>query len=78
MIQIQLLGEFRAVGDDGSRFRSLGRKSECLICLLALSDGLEVTRERAAGLIWSERAVLSTIPVVRSITVTVRPELPRS
>ena len=56
MIQIQLLGEFRAVGDDGSRFRSLGRKSECLICLLALSDGLEVTRERAAGLIWSERA----------------------
>lgn len=56
MIQIQLLGEFCALGDDGSRFRSLGRKSECLICLLALSGGLEVTRERAAGLIWSERA----------------------
>ena len=37
------------------RLRAPGRKSECLICLLALSDGSEVTREKAAGIIWSDR-----------------------
>ena len=54
MIQIHLLGRFSAQSDDGSS-RNLRRKSECLICLIALSDGLEVTREMAAGLIWSDR-----------------------
>ena len=52
MIQIHLLGRFSASSGDGSP-QNLRRKSECLICLLALSDGLEVTREMAAGLIWS-------------------------
>ena len=55
MIHFQLLGGFRALLDDGQPLRALGRKSECLICLLALSDGLEVTREKAAGIIWSDR-----------------------
>ena len=56
MIHFQLSGGFRALLDDGQPLRTLGRKSECLICLLALSDGLEVTREKAAGIIWSDRA----------------------
>ncbi|MGR3292319.1 MAG: AfsR/SARP family transcriptional regulator, partial [Paracoccaceae bacterium] len=55
MINFQLFGGFRALLDDGQPLRALGRKSECLICLLALSDGLEVTREKAAGIIWSDR-----------------------
>ncbi|MGR3344123.1 MAG: BTAD domain-containing putative transcriptional regulator [Paracoccaceae bacterium] len=55
MIHFQLFGGFRALLDDGQPLRALGRKSECLICLLALSDGLEVTREKAAGIIWSDR-----------------------
>lgn len=56
MINIQLFGGFRALLDDGQPLRTLGRKSECLICLMALSDDLEVTREKAAGIIWSDRA----------------------
>ena len=56
MINIRLFGGFRALLDDGQPLRALGRKSECLICLLALSDGSEVTREKAAGIIWSDRA----------------------
>ena len=54
MIHFQLFGGFRALQEDGSPLRTLGRKSECLICLLALSDDLEVTREKAAGIIWSD------------------------
>tara|TARA_R110002051_G_scaffold129972_2_gene203723 strand:- start:4496 stop:5581 length:1086 start_codon:yes stop_codon:yes gene_type:complete len=55
MIHFQLFDGFRATTDDGELIRSLGRKSECLICLLALSDDMEVTRERAAGIVWSDR-----------------------
>ncbi|MGR3290403.1 MAG: BTAD domain-containing putative transcriptional regulator [Paracoccaceae bacterium] len=55
MINFQLFGGFRALLDNGRPLRALGRKSECLICLLALSDGLEITREKAAGIIWSDR-----------------------
>ena len=55
MLQVQLFNGFRAVLADGEPMRALSRKSECLICLLALSDGMEVTREKAAGIIWSDR-----------------------
>ena len=48
MIQIHLLGRFSASSGDGSP-QNLRRKSECLICLLALSDGLEVTRKWLLG-----------------------------
>ena len=55
MINFQLFGGFRAQSNDGTPLRGIGRKSECLICLMALSDDLEVTREKAAGIIWSDR-----------------------
>ncbi|MFV2035732.1 MAG: BTAD domain-containing putative transcriptional regulator, partial [Halocynthiibacter sp.] len=55
MIKFQLFGGFRATTDDGQPMRALGRKSECLICMLALGDDMEVTRESAAGIIWSDR-----------------------
>lgn len=55
MIRIRLFGGFGVQPDAGPPLRAIGRKSECLICLLALSEGLEVTREKAAGLIWSDR-----------------------
>lgn len=55
MIQFDLLGGFRATSGDEREISPLSRKSECLICLLAVSDGMEVTREHAAGLIWSDR-----------------------
>ena len=55
MMHFQLFNGFHAILDDGQSLRALGRKSECLICLLALSDGMEVTREKAAGIIWSDR-----------------------
>ena len=55
MMHFQLFNGFHAKLDDGQPLRALGRKSECLICLLALSDGMEVTREKAAGIIWSDR-----------------------
>lgn len=55
MITFQLFGGFRALQDDRQSLRALSRKSECLICLLALSDRQEVTRDKAAGIIWSER-----------------------
>ena len=54
MIRFQLFGRFGVQSDDGVQ-QKLRRKSECLICLLALSEGLEATREHAAGLIWSDR-----------------------
>ena len=48
MIRFQLFGRFGVQSDDGVQ-QKLRRKSECLICLLALSEGLEATREHAAG-----------------------------
>jgi len=55
MIQIRLFGGFGVRTKEGPLTRECRRKSKCLIALLVLSEGLEVTRERAAGLIWSER-----------------------
>ncbi len=55
MIHFYLFDGFRAQSEDGQPLRALGRKSECLICLLALSDGQEITREKAAGIVWSDR-----------------------
>ena len=55
MMHFQLFNGFHAKLDDGQSLNALSRKSECLICLLALSDGMEVSREKAAGIIWSDR-----------------------
>lgn len=55
MFRFHFFGGFRAAATDGQAIRKLGRKSECLICLLALSDDMEVTREKAAGIVWSDR-----------------------
>jgi TolB-like protein/two-component SAPR family response regulator len=33
-----------------------GRKAISLVCLLAIAEGLKTTREKAAGLIWSDRS----------------------
>ena len=40
MMHFQLFNGFHATLDDGQSLRALGRKSECLICLLALSEAL--------------------------------------
>lgn len=42
--------------NQGAVVTTLGRKSECLLCFLALSQGMNATREKAAGLIWSDRS----------------------
>ncbi len=55
MTTFLLFGGFRALQSDGKPLRGLGRKSESLICLLALSDGQEITREKAASIVWSDR-----------------------
>ena len=55
MIDIRLFGGLVIDSNDGPPVAALGRKSECLIGLLALSDGMQVTRQQAAGLIWSDR-----------------------
>ena len=54
MLQINLFGGFAIRNNEGTGF-SLGRKSVSLVCLLALGQGMNATREKAAGLIWSDR-----------------------
>jgi TolB-like protein/DNA-binding SARP family transcriptional activator len=41
---------------DGDLVEGLGRKSKSILCLLALAKDFATTRERAAGLVWSDRS----------------------
>lgn len=55
-LRIDLFGSFSATDSEGELIEGFGRKSMSLICVLALANGLKATREKAAGLIWSDRS----------------------
>ena len=55
-LKIELFGGFSIQDGKGEAVGELGRKSKSLICLLALEIGLKTTREKAAGLVWSDRS----------------------
>jgi len=54
MLHLNLFGGFSIRNTEDIAF-SLGQKSQSLVCLLALGQGMNATREKAAGLIWSNR-----------------------
>jgi DNA-binding SARP family transcriptional activator len=56
MFQFNLFDGFRVTNNQSIAATTLGRKSECLLCFLALAQGMNSTREKAAGLIWSDRS----------------------
>ncbi len=51
----RVFGSFRVVASDGLDVTPGGRKARALIAYLVLADGEAVTRDRLAGLLWSER-----------------------
>ena len=55
MIRINLFGGINVTKTPDNVKLHLGRKAGCLLCLLSLSDNLIISREKAAGLIWSDR-----------------------
>ncbi len=55
-IEIRLLGGFEARLPGGKAVKVPTRKAEQLIACLALAPGSQATREKLAGLLWSERA----------------------
>lgn len=55
VVEIELLGRFAVRDKLGNPVEGLGRKATSLICLLAASEALKVTREKASGLVWSDR-----------------------
>jgi DNA-binding SARP family transcriptional activator/Flp pilus assembly protein TadD len=56
MLHIKLIGQFEVRLDQDVSIPALGRKAVSLLCLLALSEKMKVTRDKAAGLIWSDRS----------------------
>lgn len=56
VVEIELLGQFAMRDSDGNPITGLGRKAISLICLLAASEQMTVTREKASSLIWSDRS----------------------
>lgn len=52
---VRLFGSFRVRAADGSDATPNGRKARALIAFLLLADGETATRDRLAGLLWSER-----------------------
>ena len=55
MMRITLLGACKIIASDGTDVTPRARKTRGMIAYLALAPGGSATRERLAGLLWSDR-----------------------
>jgi len=74
-LSISLLGAVR-IAFDGRTVQFKSRKSRAILAYLALSEGLQETRERLLGLLWSEaseqRAQTSLRQIVRELNISLQ------
>lgn len=52
---IRLLGGFRVEAPDGAEIRIISRKAKALVALLALNDGIAISRESLGGYLWPDK-----------------------
>jgi TolB-like protein len=73
--QIKLLGGFELIRPSGAAVKISGRKSQGLLAVLALSPGLSCSRDRLAGLLWSDRSQNHSRNSLRQALTALRKEL---
>jgi TolB-like protein/DNA-binding SARP family transcriptional activator/Tfp pilus assembly protein PilF len=55
LLQLKLLGGFTACSSSGAAVHVRGKKNQALLAYLAVNAGKGLTREKAIGLLWSDR-----------------------
>ena len=72
-VELRLPGAFRAIdlrsGEDAT---PRGKKARALLAYVAMSDRHEITRERAACLLWSDRGAEQARDSLRQLLVELR------
>jgi TolB-like protein len=76
--RLELLGGFRLTGPDGHSIGVPARKNRALLGILALSPKVETTRDRLAGLLWSDRGEEQARSSLRQALVALRNHAPRA
>ena len=54
-LHVKLFGAFEIHDGSGAQLGPLGRKSQALLAILALSPGVALPRDRICALLWSDR-----------------------
>ena len=75
VLQLQLLGGFKALNDTGQEIAILARKGRALLAILALSPLGGISRERLATLLWSDRGEDQARSSLRQTLTVLRKEL---
>jgi DNA-binding SARP family transcriptional activator/TolB-like protein len=73
--RLRLLGEFALVDAEGRRLTVTSKRNRALLGILALSPSLSSTRERLAGLLWSDRSEAQSRASLRQCLATLRKEM---
>ena len=73
--RIRLLGGFEVITPGGAVATISGRKAQGLLAVLALSPGMVASRDRLAGLLWSDRGDEQARNSLRQALVALRKDL---
>ena len=74
-LDLALLGRFSATGPEGIPRTISAKKNRALLAVLALSPGMEATRERLTGLLWGDRPEEQARSSLRQSLAALRKEL---
>lgn len=74
--RIGVLGSFRLVAPGGHEHTPRSRRSQALLAYLGLARGASATRERLAGLLWSDRGEAQARASLRQCLHEIREALP--
>jgi len=75
-LALKVLGEFEIRDGAGRLVTVKARKNRALLAVLALSPSCSMTRERMAGLLWSDRGEAQARSSLRQALVALRKDLP--
>ena len=73
--RLHLLGGFRLTTGQGHAIEVTAKKNRALIAILALAPRRETTRDRLAGLLWSDRGEVQARSSLRQALVALRKDL---
>ena len=74
-LELQLFGEFRARDSAGQPVVIAARKNRAMLALLALTPSGSMTRDRIAGMLWSDRGTAQALSSLRQALVALRKDL---
>ena len=74
--RIDLVGRFRLLAPGGEEIVLRSRRSQALLAFLSLTRGASATRERLAGLLWSDRGEAQARASLRQCLHEIREALP--